>query len=51
MKFDFVKGTGVCYWQRLNVPYVLVYFSLKVSFMGEYHFKITVLKDINKICN
>jgi hypothetical protein len=26
-------------------------FGLKVSFMGSRHFKMTALKDINKICN
>jgi len=35
IKSDFVKGTEIHYWQRLNVPFVLVSFDLKVSLIGE----------------
>jgi hypothetical protein len=35
IKSDFVKGIEIHYWQRLNVPFVLVSFGLKVSFTGE----------------
>jgi hypothetical protein len=30
-----VKGAEIHFWQRLNVPFVLVSFGLEVSFMGE----------------